>query len=504
MTRSPPSKVKTMNAPTEASVVDALARERFLPFLMLVFEVLHPGQQPLKPSWYLRAIAYWLERVESGKLLRSMIWIQPRALKSIAVSVAFPCWLMGRDPTRQIMVATYSDGLGTTHAQHRKRILESEFYKRLFPAVEVARDGNRLMDLLMTAGGRIRAVSVEGTITGHGANIIILDDCMKPEDTRSAVLRERIKRWYESTISTRTIDERASIISIQQRLHEDDLPAFLRDKGFLCLCLPARAPIDIRVEIGPDQTYLWRRNELLCPELLSEEGLERKRFEHGAQEFAAQFLQDPIAPEGNLLRMEHFRRFEVEMVRDDFEKVFQSWDTAYSDSPTADWSVCTTWGYLCGRLFLLHIFRARLEFGPLKQMVIALQARWRADHVIIEKAGSGYSLWQEFRRTTKFTVVGWPTSSNSAERLLAQSGQIEEGRVWLPAQLAGLDEFIHELKGFPAVTHDDQVDTLTQVLEYIMYRWRTAETPLTASGRREYVNRMRERPPLPPLPDWIV
>ena len=84
------------------SAADELARIRFLPFLMLVYELLHPGRPPLKPSWYLRAIAYWLERVEGGALLRSMIWLQPRALKSIAVAVAFPCWLLGRDPTRQI------------------------------------------------------------------------------------------------------------------------------------------------------------------------------------------------------------------------------------------------------------------------------------------------------------------------------------------------------------------------------------------------------------------
>lgn len=485
-----------------SQVVEELARQRFLPFLMLVFELLHPGHPPLQPSWYLRAMAYWLERVESGVLLRSMIWLQPRALKSIAVAVAFPCWLLGRDPTRQIMIVTYSDGLGHTHALHRKRILESPMYRKIFPGVRIAKDGNRLADIVTTVGGRMRMISVEGTATGLGAHFIILDDCMKPEDTRSPKERAGIKSWFEGTISTRTIDERSAIISIQQRLHEDDLPAFLRDKGFECLCLPARAPVDTIVEIGPDQAHLWRRSELLCPERMSETELERKRLEHGPQAFAAQYLQDPVSPEGNLIRTEQFKRFEMEVFREDFEKVFQSWDTAASLSPDADWSVCTTWGYTAGRLFLLDIFRARVEYGKLKQMVIGLRAKWRADKVLIENIGVGMSLCQELKRNGPFTPKPMRPDGDKAERLLAQSGQIEEGRVWLPAQLDGLDIFLSELRAFPMGGHDDQVDTLTQMLEYIMFHWRYADTQHDETGRAIRRNRARNRPPLPTLPEW--
>lgn len=87
--------------------------------------------------------------------------------------------------------------------------------------------------------------------------------------------------------------------------------------------------------------------------------------------------------------------------------------------------------------------------------------------------------------------------------MLAQSGQIEEGRVWLPAQLPGLDIFLAELRGFPFSRHDDQVDTLTQVLEYIMFSWRYADTPHTPESRPIRIIRTNQRPSLPPLPDWI-
>lgn len=493
-----------MNDISHNRVVEALARERFLPFLMLVFELLHPGKPALRPSWYIRAIAWWLERVEAGFLLRSMIWLQPRALKSVAVAVAFPCWLVGRDPTREVLVVTYSDKLGLTHAQHRKRVLESPMYQRLFPEVRVGKDGNRILDILLTRGGRIRAISVEGTVTGYGGHFIILDDCMKPEDTQSDTLRQKIKDWYEQTISTRTIDERSSIISIQQRLHEDDLPAFLLEKGYRLLCLPARASADMDIDIGPGLTHHWKRNELLCPELMSETELERKRYEHGPQAFAAQFLQDPIAPAGNLIRIDHFRRFEEDIPRYRFDKVFQSWDMASSTLPTADWSVCTTWGYLAGRIFLLDIIRERLEYWQLKTTVIAMRRKWHADDVIIEDCGPGQNLAQELRRNGPFNPISMRPTTDKAERLIAQSGQIEEGRVWLPAELPGLDLFVAELKAFPFGRHDDQVDTLTQVLEFIMYNWKYADTEHTPSGRPIRIIRQNDRPGLPPLPEWIV
>src|SRR5688500_3149730 len=107
-----------MNAPV--NVVEALARERLLPMVMLAFELLNPGKPPLKPSWYLRAMCHWLERVERGELPRSMISIQPRTLKSITVAVVFPCWLLGRRPDLEVMVATYGETLSTEHAEKRR------------------------------------------------------------------------------------------------------------------------------------------------------------------------------------------------------------------------------------------------------------------------------------------------------------------------------------------------------------------------------------------------
>lgn len=480
---------------------DAVAKERLLPFVMIVFAFLHPSEPPLKATWFLKAMCWWIERIARGELLRSMIWIMPRQLKSITAAVAFPCWMLGRNPAARIMIVTYADDLSVQHGEQRKQILESSWYRRLFPATRI--QVSRQHEMKTTEHGHVLAVSVLGTITGRGADIIIIDDSSRAGDQVSEAKRESLKNWFTNTLVTRLNNKRTgAILSIQQRLHEDDLCALMLDRGYACLRLPAVADRDVEVEIGPKQTYLFKRGELLDPDRHHQGELDRLRIDMGPQNYSAQYLQEPTVPEGNLLRIEHFRRFEKPLRASEYRKVIQSWDTAASMDPKADWSVCTTWGWLAGRLFLLDIFRARVDFPTLRNSVIALEAKWRPHHVLIEHTSSGIGLIQELRRTASFKPIACRPSTGKAERVIAQTGQIEEGRVWLPAQLTGLDPFLSELRAFPSGHHDDQVDSMIQVLEFINERWGLMEQERTPSGR--VMRSLRgQRPPLPLLPDCI-
>jgi predicted phage terminase large subunit-like protein len=449
----------------------------------------------------------WLELVARGEILRSMIWLQPRALKSITVAIVFPCWLLGQDPTLEIMIATYGETLSREHAEKRHQIMESEWYKRIFPATRLAKSGSTALRMKTIAGGGCRAVSVGGPVTGRGANVIILDDCMKSDDSSSEAVRQRVKDWFSKALYNRLNDKQGgAIISIQQRVHEDDLPAFLLEKGYACLNLPAIADRDQDIDIGEGLVHRWKRGELLDPDRFPREVLEAERLNMGPQDYSAQYLQNPVALEGNLLRMEHFRRFEEPIERHQFDKVIQSWDPAATDLPTSDWSVCTTWGWLAGRIFLLDIYRRRVDYPTLKRAVIAQRKAWAADHVVIERSSNGLPLVQQLAAEGPFRPVAWPPTGmrqlDKAERLLAQTGQIEEGRVWLPADLDGLDCFLSELRAFPNGRYDDQVDTLSQVLEFLFWRWKSLHQQRDENGRlREHVR--GKRPPLPALPQWM-
>ncbi|MBC2666756.1 phage terminase large subunit [Novosphingobium flavum] len=487
---------------------DALCRARMFPFLMRAFAFMHPDEPPLEAAWYLKAMCHWLERADAGELPRSMIWIQPRTLKSFTVAIAFPCWLLGRNPGARIMVATYGEALSAEHAEARRRIMLSPWYQALFPGTRLAPSGNSGGKLTTTRGGAVRAVSVGGPVTGRGADVIILDDCMKADARTSEPARNEVKTWFSTTLTSRLNDKRAGVIlSIQQRICEDDLPALLAEKDYVCLNLPARAECDLEVGIGPGLVHRWKRGELLDPVRFPAEVLEQERLNLGPQDYAAQYLQNPVAPGGNLLRMEQLRRFGQPIERCRFDRVIQSWDPAATALPTSDFSVCTTWGMVAGRYFLLDILRSRLEYPELKRAVIAQRARWRADHVIIEHSSNGLALVQQLAAEGPFRPVAWPPPGikqlDKAERLLAQTGQIEEGRVWLPASLDGLDTFLSELRAFPNGKYDDQVDSMTQMLEWSFWHWRTLLEQRNAKGRLK--DKVRgPRPPLPELPDWIV
>lgn len=489
------------------NAVDALCRTRMFAFLVRAFAFIHPEEDPLARAWYLLAMCRWLERADAGELPRSLISIQPRSLKSFTVAVCWPCWLVGRKPSAKVMVATYGETLSAEHAEARRRIMESEWYQALFPNTWLARRGNRDGALQTSAGGRIAAVSVGGPVTGRGADVIILDDCLKADAATSEAARSEVHNWFATTLSTRLNDKRDGVIlSIQQRICEDDLPGELIEKGYEVLKLPAIAEQDMDIEIGPDRFHYWKRGELLDPIRFPMEVLDQERLNLGRQAYSAQYLQTPIAADGNLVRMEWFKRYERTFERRHFDKVVQSWDPAATDLPTSDYSVCTTWGGLAGRYFLLDIHRARHEYPALKRQVIALRERWNADYVIIERSSNGLSLIQQLMLEGPFRPVSWPPSGirqqSKVERLLAQTGQMEEGRVWLPAELDGLDTFLAEIRAFPGGRYDDQVDSLTQMLEWSFFNWRKYAERRTPQGR--LIERVRSpRPQLPELPEWI-
>jgi len=254
-----------MDAPTGLHL-SAARRSQFPLFLMKVFETLHPSDPPVKLAWYLKAICHALVEAGSGHSRRLVITVPPRHLKSVTASVALVAWMLGHDPALKIMVASYSHDLARLHSNLTRTVMESDWYKRDFPRTRISGRGNRALELQTTAGGCRKAVSVGGSITGFGADMIIVDDCMKADDARSQAVRDEVKGWFDNTLLTRLNDKaKGTIISIQQRLHEDDLPAYMLEKGYAHLNLPAIAEKSERVPIGTNRWHDRAVGDLLNP-----------------------------------------------------------------------------------------------------------------------------------------------------------------------------------------------------------------------------------------------
>jgi len=304
-----------------------------------------------------------------------------------------------------------------------------------------------------------------------------------------------VKSWFANTLLTRLNDKSTGrIVSIQQRLHEDDLPAYLLERGYEQLNLPAIAEKVERIQLSPSRWHKREVGEVLNDKREDRALLDQFRRELGPAVFSAQYQQDPISPEGNLLRMEWFGTYEEQPERHEFLKVVQSWDTGMTAEPTSDYSVCTTWGFRDKKWYLLDVFRQRLDFPDLKRAVILERHRWQADRVVIEDAGSGKSLWQELRVKGPFMPVMWRVTEDKETRFIGTLAQIEDGLFLLPAEAPWLDAFRSELKAFPSGRHDDQVDSMTQFIQFDLQYWKWVLTELDETGRPIDILRMTERP----------
>src|SRR5262252_1186930 len=218
-------------------------------FVRKSFHTILPGT-PYLPNWHIDAIVYQLMRVHRGEISRLLINQPPRSLKSISVSVAYVAWLLGHDPTRRVIVASYSNEFATELHRQFRMIIDAPWYRALFPDMQVARDTGT--ELVTTAGGSRYATSVGGALTGRGADLIIVDDPLKAEEAFSEVARKRVIDWYGGTLVSRLNDKNnGPIVVVMQRLHENDLAGHVLEQGgWEHLDLPAIAVEDGVIPLG--------------------------------------------------------------------------------------------------------------------------------------------------------------------------------------------------------------------------------------------------------------
>jgi len=452
---------------TDAAVLKALLRSDLNYFVWKCFVTVLPSTPYLR-NWHIDAITYQLMRVHKAEVARLLINQPPRSLKSLSVSVAHVAWLLGHDPGRRIIVVSYSNELAAELHRQFRMVIDALWYRRLFPEMRVARDtGN---ELVTSAGGSRYATSIGGTLTGRGADLIIVDDPLKAEEAMSEPARRRVIDWFGGTLVSRLNDkERGPIIVVMQRLHEDDLAGHLLEQGnWQHLDLPAIAIEDGTIPIGPGKLFTRRAGDILHPERESQAALERIKAEIGSLRFSAQYQQRPVPVAGNLIKRDWFR-FYNEAPQEPGDRIVQSWDIATMIGETNDYSVCTTWRMAKSDYYLTDVFRKRLPYPDLRRKVATLCARYHADTILIEDAGPGMQLLQDLQHELPAGMprpIGWKPDGGKMDRMLAQSAKIEAGQVHLPKQPDWLDSFLLELLAFPHGRHDDQVDSVSQFLNW--------------------------------------
>jgi len=164
---------------SDKNLLHATLHMNLKPFTRKVFDTLHPGK-PFADNWHIDAIAHQLTRVKQGDCRRLLINQPPRTLKSITASVAFPAWLLGNDPKLLIACVSYAGELTSTLSDQFRRVIEADWYKATFPKTKFRKNTNN--QVLTTRGGGRIAIPVNGSFTGRGADIIIIDDPLNAND----------------------------------------------------------------------------------------------------------------------------------------------------------------------------------------------------------------------------------------------------------------------------------------------------------------------------------
>jgi predicted phage terminase large subunit-like protein len=453
--------------------VNAACRKDFVSFVRKVFHALNPGAI-LHMNWHIYAIAFYLELVRLGRVKRLIINVPARSLKSIMCSVAFPAYALGHDPTKRLIVVSYSADVAIKHGNDFRTVVNSAEYHAIFPGMHISAMKNSQSEVVTTLNGFRLAMSVDGALTGRGGDIIIVDDPIAAMAAGSQKSREHVANWFFNTALSRLDNKQnGAIVLVMQRLHEDDLAGVLLrgPDEWTVLSLPAIADQDEETPIGNGQVHFRHAGDVLHPERESREVLESMRARIGEETFAAQYQQQPMPPGGAMIKRAWLRRYD--QLPTSGQRI-QSWDVANKQGEENDFSVCTTWLVHENRYYLIDVLRGRFDFPTLKRKVSEQAKLNKANQILIEDAGFGTALIQELK-TADFSVIGVKPEYDKKIRMAIQSGKFENGQVFFPREAPWLRVFEDELFTFPNSRHDDQVDSISQALGHKIASFWTKE-----------------------------
>ena len=145
------------------------AREDFIEFVKYMFPDFIIGEHH-------RVMARKFKDVAEGKLKRIILNVAPRHGKSLLTSQYLPAWLIGRIPNKKLMSITHTTDLAVHFGRTVRDIIQSERYQEVFPETNVRADSKSAGKWQTEQGGEFFAAGVGASVTGRGADLLILDD----------------------------------------------------------------------------------------------------------------------------------------------------------------------------------------------------------------------------------------------------------------------------------------------------------------------------------------
>lgn len=432
---------------------------------------------------YVDVLAETVRKVVEAEVTRAIIMMPARYGKTTTTSIWGPAWALDRYPWLQIVLASYGHELAAASSLAVRDILDTHADQL---RVKVRRDKRATGRWRTTDGGQVRAVGVGSGLTGHGGDLIVIDDPFKDwKEAHSPVTREAVWNWYKSVVRTRLQTDTSGIIVVGTRWHEDDLvgrllkpPDDSEKEDWHVVRMPALAeepdPHGKPWEQQPDP--LDRKpGEPLEPLRFSVEAVHSRMRALGTYLAAGMEQQRPSSLEGGILKRAWWKHYGTRPDQWECDDWLISWDSSFDDTTTSSsYCVGQLWARKGSHAFLIDQVRDQMDYPTFRSTVVSFSRKWpRAGRVLMEDKANGPAVIKDAYGFVPGLVPRSPQGSKES-RAHACAGRIEGGNVWLPDP--GLNEIDHEVDRsfvhgfidecalFPGGSFDDQVDAMTQAL----------------------------------------
>lgn len=444
-----------------ADYVESLTREKAQDNFMDFVYQMWPG---FINGAHHKVMAKKFQEIADGKCKRLIINMPPRHTKSEFASYLLPAWFLGKYPDKKIIQCSNTAELSVGFGRKVRNLVGSDVYHKIFPEVGLRADSKAAGRWDTNKGGTYFAIGVGGTVTGKGADLLIIDDPHSEQEAAIAAsnpeVYDKVYEWYSSGPRQR-LQPGGAIVVVMTRWSLKDLTGRIlkssieRDGDeWEIINFPAILPSD-----KPLWPAFWPLTELLA-----------LKEELPVSKWNAQYQQSPTSEAGALVKRDWWQKWEGDRAPP-CEFIIQSWDTAFTKNERSDYSACTTWGVFYKdedkkdpHIILLDAYKERLEFPELKEQALIMYREWEPDACIVEAKAAGSPLIFELRRmgipVSEFT----PTRGNDKiARLNSVTDLFASGKVWAPGT-RWADEVIEQMASFPNSDHDDLVDSSTQAL----------------------------------------
>lgn len=458
-----------MTEMTEAQIFKEVCENDFAFFARQYLKIIEP-ETKFEWNWHLDTLCHYCERVYYGDIQNLDINIPPRQLKTLIVSILFPCWIWTKRPSFKWLCASRSYDLSIQLNSKRRQLIESQAYQAFWP-IDFKDDGNTSTKFENHFNGFMQAVSAMGKVTGAGADGLLSDDLLDAMDAFSETRRKAVNSWYSNAYYNRAQDKKTvKRININQRLHKNDVSGHLAEHhNFERLVLPMvmtekpLSTVDFKDPRAP--------GEFLHPSRYGEPEKADDYKSLGVYGWSAQMQQVPRPIGGGIIKEEWIRYHDGSIK--DFDKKIITGDLTFNGGPDSDYVSFQCWGKLGANKYLLDIVRGKWSYKVSKEMFKQFCIKNNAPIKYVENKANGPALISDLEKEIT-GLVAWPQkgspymTASKVQRLHLVSQEYEAGLVYFPKDIELVDLFKEELLSFTengsSTGNDDMVDTSTMGL----------------------------------------